>query len=393
MALLLSQNVIKKLFIAALQRIRVGELTLITPEKETWHFAGKEPGPIADLTLHDWGVLKRVFVRGDVGFAEDYIDGKWDTEDLPALLTLAAMNEDALERLFHGTWWIKAWFRFKHYLRDNSKAGSIRNIRAHYDVGNDFYQLWLDASMTYSSALYEGDEKRSLEEAQHAKYKRILDKLGAKASEILEIGCGWGGFMEAAERSGHTVKGLTLSNEQAKFAKLRLKTAALGDNVAIQDYRDEKNLFDHIVSIEMFEAVGERYWDAYFAKVKELLKPGGKAVIQTITIADEIFEDYLSRSDFLQQYTFPGGALPSDKVFVARAEKAGLKSLSVYRFGQDYARTLSIWLKNLEAQILPIRELGYGEDFLRSWRFYLSYCIAGFATRRTDVMQVELEHA
>ena len=388
-------RVLRKLFLAALHRMQIGEITIITPEKETWHFVGKEPGPVADLTIHDWCILKKLFVKGDVGFAEDYIAGKWETENLPTLLTLGAMNEDALEHLFHGNWWMKYWFRFKNWLRENTKKGSIRNIRAHYDVGNEFYQLWLDPSMTYSSALYEGDEKRTLEEAQAAKYGRILQKLGPKPGSILEIGCGWGGFMETAVKLGHKVKGLTLSDEQAKFARSRMKTKNLADKgeVAIQDYRDEKAPFDYIVSIEMFEAVGERFWPAYFEKVKALLKPGGKAIIQTITIADEIFEDYRNRSDFIQQYTFPGGALPSSSRFVLEAERAGLKAVSTYKFGLDYARTLAEWLANLESQLSLVRTLGYEENFIRSWRFYLSYCITGFATRRTDVMQVELEHA
>lgn len=377
---------LRHLFIAALHRLQVGELTLITPEQETWHFRGKEPGEAADLSLKDWAVVKNLFMKGDIGFAEDYIEGKWETADLPALLTLAARNEDALEHLFHGNWLMKLWFRFRHWQNANTKKGSKRNIRAHYDVGNDFYQLWLDPSMTYSSALYEGD-KRSLEEAQAAKYQRILAKIGG-AKEVLEIGCGWGGFMEQAARAGMQVKGLTLSREQAAFAEARLKDTP--GKVAIQDYRDEKGLFDAIVSIEMFEAVGERFWPVYFNSVKSRLKAGGRAVIQTITIAEEIFEDYLRRSDFLQQYTFPGGALPSQSRFVAEAEKVGLKAVSVYKFGLDYARTLREWLVNLESQLGPIRELGYSEEFIRSWRFYLSYCISGFATRRTDVMQVEL---
>lgn len=387
MSLFLPEKALRKLFFSALKHMRVGELTLITPGRETWHFKGKEEGPLADITIHDWEILRRLFTRGDVGFAEDYIDGKWETEDLPALLTLAAKNEDALEHMFHGSWWMKAWYRFRNWMRDNSRGGSRRNIRAHYDVGNDFYRLWLDPSMTYSSALFEGDEHRSLEAAQAAKYRRILDKLGQPGS-ILEIGCGWGGFMEAANKAGHQMKGLTLSQEQAKIARERH-----AGEVAIQDYRDEKGQFDYIVSIEMFEAVGERYWNAYFGKVKECLKTGGKAMIQTITIDDDIYEDYRRRSDFIQQYTFPGGTLPCAKSFREYAEDAGLKVLSVYRFGQDYARTLSLWLHAMEAQKEAIKELGYNDEFLRSWRFYLSYCIAGFSTRRTDVMQVELEHA
>lgn len=379
---------LRRLFLTALKRLRIGELTLITPEKETWHFVGKEKGLTADITIHDWAMIKNLFLKGDIGFAEDYIEGLWESQNLPALLTLAVKNEEALEHLFHGNWLMKLWFRFRHWQNANTKKGSKRNIRAHYDVGNDFYQLWLDPSMTYSSALYTS-ENDTLVQAQTAKYARILDAIPT-AKNILEIGCGWGGFMEEAAKRGMRVKGLTLSREQAAFATERLKEK--GD-VVIQDYRDETVQYDAIVSIEMFEAVGERYWPVYFTSVKKALKKGGKAVIQTITIADDIFEEYLKRSDFLQQYTFPGGALPSPKRFIAEAEDAGLKIISTHAFGQDYAKTLTAWLSNMESQLAVIRELDYSEEFIRSWRFYLAYCICGFATGRTDVMQVELEHA
>ncbi len=386
----------RNMFISTMKMIRYGELTVTTPEGEELVFKGKESGPIANIKIKDWMMVKRLITRGDVGFAEDFIDGTWETDDLPALLTQCTMNISELDNFFHGHWWSKVLFAFINFVRSNTKRGSKKNIQAHYDLGNDFYELWLDDTMTYSSAYFADGKNETLEEAQVAKYQLILDKLGGKPGDkILEIGCGWGGFAETAAKQGYHVTGLTLSEEQANYARERMKREGLEDKVEIRlmDYRDAKEKYDFVVSIEMFEAVGERFWPIYFSTVKSVLKKGGKAVIQTITIDNDIFDEYKKRSDFIQQYTFPGGALPSQFKFIEAAEKEGLKSHTVFAFGYDYARTLRNWLVNVDGQIEAIRKLGYNDKFIRSWRFYLCYCIAGFTTRRTNVIQAELINA
>jgi cyclopropane-fatty-acyl-phospholipid synthase len=273
-------------------------------------------------------------------------------------------------------------------VRRNSLSGSARNIKDHYDVGNDFYSLWLDKSMTYSSALYNGADE--LYRAQQNKYERILSKFTTTRADVLEIGCGWGGFAERAAADSHNVTGLTISPSQHKFATDRLHGAA---DIRLEDYRRSKGKFDNIVSIEMFEAVGEHYWPAYFATVAERLKRGGRAIIQTITIKDELFPGYRTRSDFVRHYVFPGGMLPSLARFREEAEKAGLKFVDAFRFGKDYARTLREWLVRMQSVEGEIRALGHDQQFLRNWEFYLGICAATFEVARTDVVQVELVNA
>lgn len=385
-----------KLFLSTLHNIKYGELAVTTPNGKVVIFRGNESGPVANIVIKDWKIVKRLITRGDVGFAEDFIDGLWETDNLPALLTLCTMNITELDHFFHGHWWSKIVFGIINFIRSNTKKGSRKNIQAHYDVGNDFYKLWLDQTMTYSSAYFNEGKNETLEAAQKAKYQMILDKLHGKPGEhILEIGCGWGGFAEMAAKEGYRVTGLTLSDEQTKFARERMKKAGLDNLVEIRlmDYRDVQEKYDHVVSIEMFEAVGERYWPVYFSVIKNILKPGGKAVIQTITIDDDIFEEYRKRSDFIQQYTFPGGTLPCLKKFIEVAERAGLKSKTTFSFGYDYATTLQHWLERVDGKIAEIKKLGYDEKFLKTWRFYLSYCIAGFQTKRTDVIQAEFINA
>jgi cyclopropane-fatty-acyl-phospholipid synthase len=274
-------------------------------------------------------------------------------------------------------------------LRRNSLRGSRRNIEAHYDVGNSFYSLWLDETMTYSSALYERDQAL-LEEAQKSKYQRILNRLGPDKSRVLEIGCGWGGFADIATHRDHEVTGITVSPSQHAFATERLAGRA---DVRLEDYRATKGTFDAIVSIEMFEAVGERYWPQYFQVLSERLKRGGRAVLQVITIRDDLFAGYRTRSDFIRQYVFPGGMLPSVSGLVREADRAGLKTVDVYGFGQDYARTLRAWSERFSAAEDRIRALGHGDAFVRNWQFYFGICAAAFAVNRTNVVQVELAHA
>lgn len=273
-------------------------------------------------------------------------------------------------------------------MRANSRRGAARNIRAHYDVGNEFYQLWLDPSMTYSSALFE-DGDTDLQRAQARKYDRILDRL-TDGEQVLEIGCGWGGFAERAADSGRSVTGVTISPSQKGFADARLDGRA---DIRLQDYRAIKGQFENIVSIEMIEAVGERYWPTYFGTLKSRLSDGGRALVQAITVPDSYFPTYRNSSDYIRQYTFPGGMLLSDKVIKDQAAKAGLKVHESFAFGQNYAQTLRQWRRKLDAERTKILELGFGEPFLRNWQFYLDICAGAFAVGQTDVVQVELRHA
>jgi cyclopropane-fatty-acyl-phospholipid synthase len=388
------QYKIIKHFLSSLKHLDHGSLQLITPNGAKKIFNGKHQGVAADLRLRDWTVLVNAAKRGDIGLGEDYIAGKWESSDIGALIELFLRNMHCFEDFAHGNAINRTAFRVYNFARRNSKSGSKRNIKEHYDVGNDFYKLWLDESMTYSSALFAGEEK-SLAEAQSAKYQRILSKIKDTKANILEIGCGWGGFAEAAAKSEHEVTALTISNAQYEFAKQRLQNQGLLERVKLklQDYRDNKGIFDAVVSIEMFEAVGEKYWADYFRTIKSSLKNDGNAIVQTITIDDALFDDYRTRSDFIRQYTFPGGMLPSVARFKEEAGKAGLKCRDIYSFGLDYAQTLQEWLNRFNESENAIKAQGYSEQFMRSWRFYLGMCIGAFRAGRTNVVQVELVHA
>ncbi len=382
--------------LAAVSRLEIGTLTITLPDGRQQRFAGSAPGPDAALQVRDWRLFGRVARGGDMAFAEAYMDGWFETPDLPGLLTLGALNQAAVERAFQATWLRRMVWRLVHAGRANSRRGSARNIRAHYDLGNEFYRLWLDRGMTYSAALYDGATERPLDEAQDAKYARILDRLGVRQGDsILEIGCGWGGFAELAARRGARVHGITISRQQLEFARARLSRADVAHNATLEyrDYRDVQGAYDHIVSIEMVEAVGEKYWPRYFATLARHLRPGGKALIQAITIADHAFEQYRRGTDFIQRYIFPGGMLLSPQKLAEQARQAGLKLGHAYGFGPDYARTLAAWLERFDRVSEKIREMGFDERFQRMWRYYLAYCIAGFSTGRTDVLQAELVHA
>lgn len=382
-------------FLELFQNAPYGNLTITSPRGRIIRLEGDHPGEEADLTVRDWRFIKRTLMRGDIGFGESYIEEMWDSDDLPALMTYMVQNMDAISVMCHGNWWARQLFRAVNLFRSNSRTGSRKNIRAHYDVGNEFYRLWLDETMTYSAALFEGDQARNLSDAQRRKYGRLLEKIDQPNAHILEIGCGWGGFAEEAAKADHRVKGLTLSKEQLAFARQRIERRQLDDKVklALQDYRDEQQQYDYIVSIEMFEAVGERYWSTYFDVIRQRLKSKGKALIQTITIDDEHFDAYRKRSDFIRHYTFPGGMLPSLARINDELKRAGLKCREVKAFGQDYALTLTHWLERLDEKRQEILALGYSEEFIRSWRFYLSCCIGAFAAVRTDVVQLEITHA
>lgn len=382
-------------FLHSLDHIQYGSLTLTTPDGMIRHFSGKHDGPKADLSLHDWSVVSHLAARGDIAFAEDYQNGLWDTTDLTALLTLGLVNEQAIQQFLFGSVLARLAERCAYFFQRNTLRGSRRNIQAHYDLGNSFYKLWLDPGMTYSSAIFSQAERNSIANdllaAQNNKYDRIIDCLAQQSGRLLEIGCGWGGFAERAiERGDYEIKGVTLSDEQHDYAKQRLQGKA---DIVLEDYRHQSGIYDRIVSIEMFEAVGEQYWPTYFDKIASLLKRSGKAVVQTITIDDKIFDRYRKGTDVIRSHIFPGGMLPSPERFKNVAAKSGLQAGNEFHFGQDYATTMEHWLDRFDQQIDQISALGYDYRFIRLWRFYLASCIAGFRTNRIGVMQVELQHA
>lgn len=378
--------------IALLERITRGTLELTTPEGYQLRF-GDGGEPRADLQLKEWAALRRIFRNGDVGLAECYRDGLVTSDDLTALIRLGIQNQEALEQAIHGNRLLTLGYRIRHLLRFNSRRGSARNIGLHYDLGNEFYRLWLDASMTYSSARFNGDLAGDLKIAQQAKYRRMVAFCGAEAGDsILEIGCGWGGFAEHAATRGIRVQGVTVSRKQLVYARERLSKAGLAPmaQLELRDYRDIDGQYDHIVSIEMLEAVGERYWQTYFQKLNALLTPGGSAAIQTIVIENAHFEQYRSGTDFIQQYIFPGGMLPSPGKLQQMAAANGFRIERSEYFGPDYAETLRRWRNKFEENLESIREKGFDDRFVRLWRMYLAYCEAGFDEGRIDVAQLQL---
>jgi len=370
-----------------LEKLQGGLLEVRLPDGSCTLFGDGEHG--VALHVHDESMFGRILARGDIGLAEAYLDGQWDSPDITGLLTLLAANRDVLRRALYGSWRQLLAARVRHWLNRNSRAGSKRNIMAHYDLGNDFYAQWLDPSMSYSAGIFRAVDDGSLEAAQLAKYRRILKRIDARPGQhVLEIGCGWGGFAELAVAQGLAVTGLTLSPAQLAWAQQRVPQADLH----LQDYRDLNERFDHVVSIEMFEAVGERWWPSYFSTVARALKPEGRAVIQSITIRDDLFASYRKGTDFIQQYIFPGGMLPSRAAFRAAAAKQGLSVRNEYAFGLDYARTLAEWRAAFENNWPQIAALGFDEPFRRLWRLYLCYCEAGFRAGSIDVVQFEVAH-
>lgn len=383
-----------RILLSLLSRLHCGRLEFIDPRGECFLFQGELSGPEVSLKIHDWSVCADVLKSGDIGFAEAYVASKWATNDLPGLLELAVRNRDVLEKAMRGKWWGKVLYRLRHLMRRNTRSNARRNIHAHYDLGNTFYHAWLDETMTYSSALFGADSSRTLEQAQIAKYRRILDRLDVqKGDRILEIGCGWGGFADIAARErGAKVHGITLSQEQWSFCTNRMRKASLEDHVQTEicDYRDVRGQFDIVVSIEMFEAVGQAYWPSYFAAVRERLRPGGRALIQTIVIDEELFDDYSRSTDFIQQYVFPGGMLPSPSIFTEQAKAAGLSLGESHFFGLDYAETLARWRERYNSAAVSLRACGFDAQFERLWNFYFAYCEAGFRAGSIDVAQIEL---
>ena len=380
-----------------LLRLKHGTLTVKLPDGSVQRF-GNGQAPMANLHLLNWNVCAAALRSGDIGFAESFIAGDWTTPHLTELLRVFIVNRKEVEDVFYGTWLGRLAYRVKHLLNRNTKANSQKNIHAHYDLGNAFYELWLDGTMNYSSAIFETPET-SLKEAQHAKVRRALRMARVMPGDrVLEIGCGWGALAEKAVKEfDASVVGVTLSTEQLDWARTRMQREGVSDqtDLRLQDYRDigrttPDQPFDAICSIEMVEAVGREYWPEYFQTVARLLKPGGHACIQSIVIADELFERYISCTDFIQQYVFPGGCLPCPTEFRAQAAAAGLEVVDEFSFGQDYARTLKIWRDEFMAQESRVMQLGFDRRFMRIWEFYLGYCEAAFKESNTDVVQYTL---
>lgn len=380
-------------FLKTLDKIQYGRLSVTTPDGQRRVFGApdseQDNAPQGTLILKDWRVVKNLLLKGDSGFLEDYRAGLWDTDDLESLLTVALKNQSSIAPYMFGARMTQAVSRLSQLLKLNTIAGSRRNIHAHYDLGNEFYALWLDPSMTYSAAIFKR-EGENLFDAQMNKYDRIIDSFERPSGRTLEIGCGWGGFADrASERGDFDIKSITISKAQHVFTQKRLNGRA---DIALEDYRIQSGRYDNIASIEMFEAVGREYWDTYFTKVKSLLAQKGRAVVQTITIDESAFPTYSRRSDVIRNYIFPGGMLPTPTHFRYHAMKAGLGMTNVLQFGKDYAQTLRFWLDSFDSKRESVKALGFDEPFIRLWRFYLAGCAAGFETGRINVMQAELRH-
>jgi cyclopropane-fatty-acyl-phospholipid synthase len=374
-------------------RLKKGRLDITLPDGRTLRFQGAEPGPHGEIIAHDLAFTRPVLDKGDIGFAESFMDQKFDSPDLATLLQYFTVNWDDAGKLTIGNAIARFFANASHMMRANTKKGSKRNILAHYDLGNDFYALWLDPTMTYSSAIFSSPEQ-ALEDAQLAKYHSIARNLNLKPGDhVLEIGSGWGGFAEVAAKDyGARVTSVTISDAQHAYATKRIADAGLADRVeiAMRDYRDIEGQFDAVASVEMFEAVGEEYWPSYFGKISQVLKPGGRAALQIITIDDKEFEPYRKRADFIQHYIFPGGMLPSERRLREETAAAGLTFEVDRMFGLDYARTLSEWAKRFELAWEQIKGGKFDEQFRRMWLYYLAYCDAGFRTGRIDVGQFVL---
>ena len=374
-------------------RIERGALSFALPDGRVFRAQGAHPGPEGLVEVRDPSVFARLIRDGETGFAEAYMDGAWDSPDLQAVLDVALLNNEQISRPFAGAGLVRMIERARHWMNRNSRSGSKRNIAAHYDLGNPFYARWLDDSMTYSSALFSGTQE-SLEAAQRNKYAAICDALDlAPGAHVLEIGCGWGGFAEyAAGERGLRVTGLTLSQEQHDFAAERMRRAGLSDKVeiVIRDYRDETGVYDGIASIEMFEAVGEKYWPVYFDALHARLKPDAKAALQIITIHDRLFDSYRKGVDFIQKHIFPGGMLPSPSALAAQSRRAGLEIAQSLEFGESYSETLRRWRDRFEGSWDDIAPMGFDDRFRRMWNFYLASCAACFHARTTDVTQITL---
>ena len=385
---------VAKRVLSILKNLKVGSLKFTTPEGSTLHY-GTSEAPFASIKVNSWDALSATLKSGDIGFAESYMSHLWSSDDLPGLLRLFIANRNAIESIIYGHWLGRLSYRIKHLLNRNTRNNSKKNIHAHYDLGNAFYEIWLDSSMNYSSAIFKGDMNQPLRDAQWSKVERALRMVDLQPKDrLLEIGCGWGALAEMASlRHGAHVTGVTLSDEQLEFAKNRMYAKNLDNltDLRLEDYRDIKDApFDAICSIEMFEAVGQSYWNSYFVTVSRLLKPGAKACIQSIVIDDSLFERYLQSTDFIQQYIFPGGCLPSASEFRKRAKQSGLVVIDEFNFGPDYAETLRRWRHEFMLRSEEVKSVGFDNRFIKLWEFYLAYCEAAFDEANIDVIQFTL---
>lgn len=383
------KKISKKKFLEKLENIKYGSLDIKTFEGEKFYFKGKVPGEKADLKINSWSFVPKLAATGDIGFAESYRDNQVETSNIQRLITFALRNSQILDSYIYSSVFGRLIHKFIYFLNINTISQSRKNIHRHYDLGNNFYSIWLDKSMTYSSGIFDSEQDNLLQ-SQENKYNRIIKNLN-NSGTLLEIGCGWGGFInQALSKKDFATKGITISSEQLNYAKDKLDGNA---DIALEDYRIQNGRFDNIVSIEMFEAVGKKYWPIYFRKIKELLNTNGKAVIQTITINDDLSEKYQKGSDMIRSYIFPGGMLPSESQFKYYATQSGLKITDIYRFGKDYSKTLDIWRANFNSNIEAIKKLQFDDKFINLWNFYLASCSSCFLLERTNVMQVKLEHA
>ncbi len=374
-----------------LNKMESGRLDIALPDGRIFRTEGAKPGPVARVDIHNPDVFARLIREGELGFSDAYLEGDWSTPDLRSFMDLVHLGTETVYDDFTGKFLVQTYERLRFWLHGNSRKQAKKNISYHYDLGNDFYALWLDDTMTYSSALFETGQE-SLENAQTAKYASLVDEMGAKPGDhILEIGCGWGGFAEyAAKERGLRVTGLTISQEQLKFARQRIEKAGLSALVEfkLQDYRDERGQYDGIASIEMFEAVGQKYWPTYFETVRERLKPGAQATLQIITVADHRWDVYRNGVDFIQKYIFPGGMLPAPSVLKEQVTQAGLNVVTSKEFGKSYDLTLRRWYETFNDKWDVISEMGFDERFRRMWNYYLTACGAAFDTGNCDVTQI-----
>ncbi len=375
------------------RQIGAGRLDILLPDGRIFRAEGSRPGPVAVLEIHDPEVFARLVREGYLGFCEAYLDGDWSTPDLQAFMDLLNDDNDGIYNGYPGQRLAQIYERLRFWFKRNSRKQARRNISYHYDLGNEFYRLWLDETMTYSSAIFQSGQN-SLEQAQTAKYASMVDQLGVKPGDhVLEIGCGWGGFAEyAAKERGLRVTGLTISKEQLKYARTRIERAGLTDRVTLklQDYRDERGSYDAIASIEMFEAVGERYWPMFFETVRERLRPGALATLQIITVEDRRWESYRADVDFIQKYIFPGGMLPSPTALRKEIERAGLSIARSVEFGESYSQTLRRWHQSFNGKWEEIAAMGFDERFRRMWNFYLTSCAGAFKGGSCDVTQITI---
>ncbi|MGL4322146.1 MAG: class I SAM-dependent methyltransferase [Paracoccaceae bacterium] len=373
------------------KRLQYGQMDFVLPDGRRFRAEGKHPGPAAELTIHNPDTFARLIREGDLGFCDAYLDGWWSTPDLMAFMDLVHQDNNDVYDGYPGMALLRTYEKLRFWWQSNSKTQAKKNIAYHYDLGNDFYSLWLDDTMTYSSAIFHTGQE-SLEAAQEQKYASMVDQMGVKPGDhVLEIGCGWGGFAEyAAGKRGLKVTALTISQAQHDFAVTRIAHAGLADRVTIklQDYRDETGLYDGIASIEMFEAVGERYWPVYFNTLRERLKPGAHATLQIITVQDKRWAVYKRGVDFIQKYIFPGGMLPSPSVLRAEIVKAGLKVKGSIEFGQSYSQTLRRWHDDFNARWPEVAKMGFDDRFRRMWNFYLTSCAGTFRGGNCDVTQI-----